>query len=273
MSWQQNDSQRSNGVEAMSEPKVVCEAKQWLPKLDPIFQRGVHIIHAGTNHLDVKLASFVKVLTSVDTYACTCSVFDVLAADSLRYVRNPGQRCFAMYFRQHPGAIGDSLARLAIIHEAAHYVSCVSPARDLTDERAAAQLWARRPDGDGGPEHDSRWLRASAHLAFRAAAVEGLDIDIQRLLAPYAIADAVMGSLRPELRDVSTPIESILATRPPEKFRKFCDLIFGGQLPTTSKPTDQRGAAKAMPDGNAIIDTMLDSCATSGLAIPRHLCR
>ena len=206
----------------MNKERIVCEAEHWLPRMDADFERGVAILHCGSTYIDESFMRLMDVMTSNETIACTASVMDILAGQSLRYERTAGQRRFAMYFKQHPLALGSRKAWVAVVHEAGHHLEDTSPARDMVDESAAVKHWWKSPR-DGSAHHGRRWVRAVAHLSYRLAVIANIAVDAELLLGQYGPATAITQSLRAEVRQVGTPIRAVLATEPSQEFTHMCD--------------------------------------------------
>jgi hypothetical protein len=178
-----------------------------LPQLDPAFERGAWLLHCTSPYLTDNLRQLVA-LTAPDCIACTNTVFDIVAGDSLRYERSKGQRGFAMYFGEHPAMLGPAVAWAAVIHEAAHYLTDRHPSRDEADEgRAIKDWWGTWSNRDS---HNTDWQRACAHLAFRAMRL-GVDVNVTALFQDYGGTEFLSG-LRSELVSrADEPIEQILS--------------------------------------------------------------
>ena len=227
---------------------IIAEAKELLPQLDPAFERGAWLLHCGSPFLTDKFNQFVRAFSG-DAIACTCSVLDVFAGDSLRYERNPGQRAFCMFFGQHPLSLGRKIAWTAIAHEAAHFLTDQSRARDLVDEDEAIKLWWSELGGYG--EHNHAWCRAAMHLAYRAM-THGVPVAVDELLASAGFDECFMAGLRDELVSrADEPIENILASsdraqapagRRPRKFPRV-ELIAGAPMMAFAD-----GSVETIPD-------------------------
>jgi hypothetical protein len=189
---------------------ITREAKDLLPQLDPAFERGVAVLHTGSDYIDARFLQLMSMLTPGGAYASTCTVLDIFAGKSLRYERSAGQRGFCMFFNTHPLSLGSEMAWAAIIHEAGHYLTDRHPSRDEPDEKKALRDWWGSWGGDNGG-HDNQWRRACAHLSYRAAAIGGIAVDVTSLFEDHG-GSAVMQGLRSELVSrIDEPIESILS--------------------------------------------------------------
>jgi hypothetical protein len=183
------------------------EMESLLPQLDPAFERGAWLLHCTSPYLTDNLRQLVA-LTAPDCIACTNTVFDIVAGDSLRYERSKGQRGFAMYFGEHPAMLGPAVAWAAVIHEAAHYLTDRHPSRDQPDEgKAIKDWWGSWSKEDS---HTPDWKCVCAHLAFRAMRL-GVDVNVTALFQDYGGTDFLAG-LRSELVSrADEPIEQILS--------------------------------------------------------------
>lgn len=143
----------------------ITRVQNLLPKLDPAFKRGAFILHHGSPYLTGEFWRLVHGITEPGTIACYSPILDVLAADSLRYHREPGQRCFCMFMRASTHDFNLVLA--AAIHEGAHYLTDRHQSRDEPDQaKAIANWWKNRPRDINS--HSRSWLRGVVHLWHRA---------------------------------------------------------------------------------------------------------
>jgi hypothetical protein len=238
---------------------VVFEIKTVLPQLDAAFERGVWPLHCGSPHLTSGFRQLMELYTSDATIACTCTVMDCLAAESLRYERDRGQRGFAMYFAEHPSALGREIAWTAAIHEGAHYLTDRSPSRDESDEAKAVRDWWA--SWSCGTEHGRDWARAAMHLSYRALSC-GVPVRTSELLTSAGLDDKFTAELRSELVSrVDEPIESILAGGGQPERRAATSTQQAGEPRANRGPRlymTRYGPVRSFPDGTVETAASLD---------------
>lgn len=194
----------------MNESPIIVEAESLLPQLDPAFERGCWLLHPARQYLSPAFHRAIDALTDTDTIACYASILDCMAGDSLRYVRNTGQRGFCMYFCHHPAALGRRIAVTAAVHEGAHFITDQHPSRDEPNEEKAIADWWANPPSDKG--HSREWATAAMHLAYRAMQL-GAPVAVDELLASAGLSNSFITDLRGELVGrADEPIEVILGS-------------------------------------------------------------
>lgn len=182
-----------------------------------------------------------------DGIACTSPVCDLMfKSGRLKYEYQGRGLCIV--FRK--SVLQQSLAEVlgATIHEAGHHAAAYdNPSRDDDDHvRAVQTFWTSGMCGaDGG--HNSRWVRATVHLWWRALCA-GRSVKISDVMRTemYGMPHEkeLSDSLLPECsqRD-NEDVESILATPAPSA---FCRLFPGERLERTSKRPAPSGASASV---------------------------